>query len=311
MQDWQNRLIVSDRAHLVFDFHQAVDGLQEAEKGGKSLGTTKKGIGPAYSSKATRNGIRVGDLIGEFTVFSDKWESSNTAWCAHEQLLPVLDSKQLSWHIKDYSPVAMSTLTLNLCVTKNMLKDYVRSSKTLCSIFIQRCAMARLFLLKELMLLCSILTSELIRMWRVATARSEASLLDLESHRKPSAKLSVLSRLTVSCQRNVRSDQSASFLSIIPATRVGDGPFPSEQLNVRNLIRFPWIFLTFSLLKDIGKLLQERGAEIGVTTRRVRRCGWLDLPVLRYTSLVNGYSAICLTKLDILDSLNEIKIAIK
>lgn len=74
LQDWQNRLIVSDRAHLVFDFHQSVDGLQEAEnaKGGKSLGTTKKGIGPAYSSKATRNGIRVGDLLGDFNVFSEK-----------------------------------------------------------------------------------------------------------------------------------------------------------------------------------------------------------------------------------------------
>lgn len=74
LQDWQNRLIVSDRAHLVFDFHQQVDGLQEAEKavGGKSLGTTKKGIGPAYSSKATRNGIRVGDMLGDFNVFSDK-----------------------------------------------------------------------------------------------------------------------------------------------------------------------------------------------------------------------------------------------
>lgn len=57
---------------MVFDFHQQVDGLQEAEKGGTALGTTKKGIGPAYSSKATRNGIRVGDLIGDFNTFSDK-----------------------------------------------------------------------------------------------------------------------------------------------------------------------------------------------------------------------------------------------
>lgn len=72
LHGWQNRLIISDRAHLVFDFHQEVDGLQEAEKGGKSLGTTKKGIGPTYSSKATRNGIRVGDLLGDFTMFSDK-----------------------------------------------------------------------------------------------------------------------------------------------------------------------------------------------------------------------------------------------
>lgn len=72
LKEWQQRLIVSDRAHLVFDFHQQVDGLQEAEKGGKSLGTTKKGIGPAYSSKATRNGIRVGDLLGDYKMFTEK-----------------------------------------------------------------------------------------------------------------------------------------------------------------------------------------------------------------------------------------------
>lgn len=72
--DWQSRLIVSDRAHLVFDFHQQVDGFQEAEKAntGKSLGTTKKGIGPCYASKATRNGIRVCDLLGDFNLFSEK-----------------------------------------------------------------------------------------------------------------------------------------------------------------------------------------------------------------------------------------------
>lgn len=74
MTDWQKRLIVSDRAHLVFDFHQQVDGLQEAEKAntGKSLGTTKKGIGPAYASKANRTGIRVGDLLGDFNLFAEK-----------------------------------------------------------------------------------------------------------------------------------------------------------------------------------------------------------------------------------------------
>lgn len=75
LHDWENRLIVSDRAHLVFDFHQQVDGLQEAEKAntGKSLGTTKKGIGPTYASKANRTGIRVGELMGDFNVFAEKW----------------------------------------------------------------------------------------------------------------------------------------------------------------------------------------------------------------------------------------------
>lgn len=74
-------------------------------------------------------------------------------------------------------------------------------------------------------------------------------------------------------------------------TRVGDGPFPTEQKN------------------EIGDKLQSRGAEIGVTTKRKRRCGWLDLVLLNYTSLVNGYTAICLTKLDILDTFTEIQVA--
>lgn len=72
-------------------------------------------------------------------------------------------------------------------------------------------------------------------------------------------------------------------------TRVGDGPFPTE------------------LFDSIGELLQVRGSEIGVTTKRKRRCGWLDLFLLRYTNTVNGYTHLCLTKLDILDELEEIK----
>lgn len=75
LKDWESRLIISDRAHLVFDFHQQVDGFQEQEKSkkGKKLGTTKKGIGPTYSSKATRNGVRIGDLLGSFSEFSEKF----------------------------------------------------------------------------------------------------------------------------------------------------------------------------------------------------------------------------------------------
>lgn len=75
-------------------------------------------------------------------------------------------------------------------------------------------------------------------------------------------------------------------------TRVGDGPFPTEDLH------------------EIGSLLQTRGGEIGVTTKRKRRCGWLDLVLLKYTSGINGYTAICLTKLDILDTFKEIKVGI-
>lgn len=72
LTDWEKRLFISDRAHLVFDVHQQVDGLQEQAKGKQQLGTTKKGIGPCYSTKAMRTGIRMGDLLNDFCDFSDK-----------------------------------------------------------------------------------------------------------------------------------------------------------------------------------------------------------------------------------------------
>ncbi len=75
LKNWQNRLKISDRAHLVFDLHQEIDGLVEGHKGKDSLGTTKKGIGPTYSSKATRNGVRVCDLMNDFSVFEQKFRA--------------------------------------------------------------------------------------------------------------------------------------------------------------------------------------------------------------------------------------------
>lgn len=87
LKNWQERLIISDRAHLVFDFHQQVDGLQELEKGSQSLGTTKKGIGPTYSSKAARNGLRICDLLGDFDKFADKFKTLVTSY---QSLFPTL-----------------------------------------------------------------------------------------------------------------------------------------------------------------------------------------------------------------------------
>jgi len=87
LKDWKDRLVISDRAHIVFDFHQQVDGLQELEKGTQSLGTTKKGIGPTYSSKAARNGLRIGDLLGNFDQFSQKF---NTLVTSYQKMFPAL-----------------------------------------------------------------------------------------------------------------------------------------------------------------------------------------------------------------------------
>lgn len=113
MKNWRERLIISDRAHIVFDFHQQVDGLQELEKGTQSLGTTKKGIGPTYSSKAARNGLRIGDLLGDFDKFSQKFDTLVTSY---QKMFPALkvDVKAELQRYKEYVFFSFSFFFLNI-----------------------------------------------------------------------------------------------------------------------------------------------------------------------------------------------------
>ncbi|KAI8130792.1 hypothetical protein FF38_12568 [Lucilia cuprina] len=253
LQKLEHRLIISDRAHLVFDFHQAVDGMQEAEKGGKSLGTTKKGIGPAYSSKATRNGIRVGELLGDFNLFSEKFKS---IVATHLRLFPSIavdvDAELLRY--KDYAEKLRPYVKDTIC----FLHTALRQGKT------------------------------------ILVEGANAAMLDIDFGTYPYVTSSNCSIGGVLTGLGLPPQTIGEVIGVVKAytTRVGDGPFPTEQLN------------------EFGELLQTRGFEVGVTTKRKRRCGWLDIPLLKYTSLVNGYTCICLTKLDILDTLEEIKVAV-
>lgn len=253
LQKLEHRLIISDRAHLVFDFHQAVDGMQEAEKGGKSLGTTKKGIGPAYSSKATRNGIRVGELLGDFNLFSEKFKSiMNT----HLRLFPSInvDVEAELLRYKHYAEKVRPYVKDTIC----FLHTALRQGKT------------------------------------ILVEGANAAMLDIDFGTYPYVTSSNCSIGGVLTGLGLPPQTIGEVIGVVKAytTRVGDGPFPTEQLN------------------EFGELLQTRGFEVGVTTKRKRRCGWLDIPLLRYTSLVNGYTCICLTKLDILDTLPEIKVGV-
>ncbi|KAL7728788.1 hypothetical protein ACLKA6_004149 [Drosophila palustris] len=253
LQHLEHRLIISDRAHLVFDFHQHVDGMQEAEKGGKSLGTTKKGIGPAYSSKATRNGIRVGELLGDFNLFSEKFKSIVST---HLRLFPSIkvDVDAELARYKDYVEKVRPYVKDTIC----FLHTALRNGKT------------------------------------ILVEGANAAMLDIDFGTYPYVTSSNCSIGGVLTGLGLPPQTIGEVIGVVKAytTRVGDGPFPTEQLN------------------EIGELLQTRGFEVGVTTKRKRRCGWLDIPLLKYTSLVNGYTCICITKLDILDTLPEIKVGI-
>ncbi|GLV43319.1 Adenylosuccinate Synthetase [Carabus blaptoides fortunei] len=253
LKDWDKRLVISDRAHLVFDFHQQVDGMQEQEKGKKSLGTTKKGIGPTYSSKATRNGLRIGDLLGDFTLFSEKFQGLAQMY---QRMFP--------------------DLTVNAKAELAVYKGYADRIRPLVRDTV------------------SYMHQAVKQGKKVLVEGANAAMLDIDFGTYPYVTSSNCSVGGVCTGLGIPPTHIGEVIGVVKSytTRVGDGPFPTE------------------LFDDIGELLQSRGHEIGVTTMRKRRCGWLDVHMLKYTNMVNGYTALCLTKLDILDTLAELKIAV-
>ncbi|KAG1671440.1 Adenylosuccinate synthetase [Nymphon striatum] len=251
---WQDRLIISDRAHLVFDFHQSVDQLQEMEKGKKSLGTTKKGIGPTYSSKSGRVGLRIADLIGDFQVFCEKFQNLVNI---HKRMFPSLNI-DVDFEMKQYKIYA----------------DRIRPLVTDTIAYLHKASLENKTILVE---------------------GANATMLDIDFGTYPYVTSSNCSVGGVCTGLGIPPTRIGDVFGVVKAytTRVGDGPFPTE------------------LTDDIGDFLQTHGSEIGVTTKRKRRCGWLDVALLKHSVIINGFTAIALTKIDILDMLEEIKIGVK
>lgn len=251
--DCTNRLFISDRAILVFDFHQVVDGLKEVELGGSSIGTTKKGIGPAYSGKASRSGLRVHHLF-DHPTFAQKFR------------------KLVEGRFKRYGHFEYDTEgeILRYKALADRLKPYVVDSV----VYIH-------FALAEGK--------------RILVEGANALMLDLDYGTYPYVTSSSTSIGGVCTGLGIPPKRIGKTIGVIKAytTRVGGGPFPTEQLN------------------EVGVHLQEVGKEYGTTTGRRRRCGWLDLVVMKYSCLINGYDSLNLTKLDVLDDLDEIQVAVR
>ncbi|KAI0026496.1 Adenylosuccinate synthetase [Vararia minispora EC-137] len=247
------RLFVSDRAHLVFDFHQIVDGLKEAELGGKSIGTTKRGIGPAYSSKASRSGLRVHHLF-DHAAFAAKFR------------------KLVEGRFKRYGTFEYDTE--GEIARYKLLAERLRPHVVDAVVY---------------------MNAALAEGKRVLVEGANALMLDIDYGTYPFVTSSSTGIGGVCTGLGIPPRAIGTTIGVVKAytTRVGGGPFPTEQLN------------------DIGVHLQDVGSEYGVTTGRPRRCGWLDLVVLRHSCAINGYDALNLTKLDVLDALEEIKVAVK
>lgn len=249
---YEDKLLISNRAHLLFDFHQTVDGMQETNLKSDSIGTTKRGIGPCYSSKATRNGVRVGELLGDWNKFETRYFSLLKAYESHYSFEH--DATEELTRFKEYrerlSPMVADTMWY--------LNDALRNGKTMIA------------------------------------EGANAALLDIDFGTYPYVTSSPTTAGGISTGLGIAPSLIDSTVGVVKAytTRVGGGPFPTE------------------LHDEIGTHIGDAGHEYGTTTGRRRRCGWLDIPVVKFGAWLNGYSSINLTKLDVLSDLDEIKIGV-
>jgi len=251
--DTQDRIFISDRAHALFELHSLVDGLEEVELGKGAVGTTKKGIGPSYQTKHGRSGIRVGEIF-------DKAHMDNklrVMAAAFKKRYGDLLQYDVEAEIKRYDE------------WRPRLAEYVVDQIPM----IQSAEETNVPILVE---------------------GANALLLDIDWGTYPMVTSSNTGIGGVFTGLAINPFKIKDIIGVVKAyqSRVGGGPFPTEQLN------------------EVGETLQTVGREVGVTTGRRRRCGWLDLVILKYSAAVNHYTSFNLTKLDILDDFDEIKVAV-
>jgi adenylosuccinate synthase len=250
----EDRLKISDRAHLVFDFHQDVDGQLETKLGRHKIGTTKKGIGPAYASKIGRNGLRVGDLQN-WPYFEQRFRSLAEHHMNAFSGLEIDVEGQLEY----YKNIADRIGKLTVDTIEYTNQAYADGKKIL-------------------------------------VEGANATMLDIDFGTYPYVTSSNPSVGSVLTGLGVSPNKLKGIYGTVKAycTRVGEGPFPTE--------------LEMTVEGTVGHHLSSVGAEYGTTTGRGRRCGWLDIPQMHYSCLINGFTSLNITKLDVLTGLDVVKI---
>jgi adenylosuccinate synthase len=247
-------LRISDRAHVIMPYHRLLDGAEERMRKGGKVGTTGRGIGPAYSDKVARLGIRMGDLV---------------------------DPEMLS--VKLDFLVPLKQLILRAYGDPNVLKlDSIRNEYT-----------GYGKALKPYVLdTGSLVGDALARKKRVLFEGAQGTLLDIDHGTYPFVTSSTTVAGNAASGSGISPLQLDEVFGVVKAytTRVGEGPFPTE------------------LTDDLGKSIAQRGGEFGTTTGRARRCGWLDLVVVKYASSLSGFTGMAMTKIDVLGGIDELKV---
>lgn len=250
----KNRLKISSSAHVILPYHQLLDRVKEEHRGDDAIGTTGRGIGPAYVSKVSRVGIRMSDLFHPEEL--KKKVRANIA-----------DINEALQHVYKKDPIEADPIVDELLVAAEKLCPYITNTANL---------------LHE-----AVLNNDTILL-----EGAQGSLLDVDHGTYPFVTSSCPTAGGACTGTGLPPTAIDKVMGITKAycTRVGNGPFPTE------------------LDGEIGEKVREAGQEFGATTGRPRRCGWIDLVALRYAVRVNGINELAVTKLDILDDFEEIKV---
>ena len=250
--DYTKNLFISERAHLILPTHRALDKASELSKGNEKIGSTLKGIGPAYMDKTGRNGLRVENLLDKsFTTDYIKLRMK------HQRLL---DNFNFQEDINAWEEEFFEAM------------EFLREFKIVNGEYF--------------------INEKIQKGQRVLAEGAQGSMLDVDFGTFPFVTSSNTISAGVCTGLGIAPQKIKEVFGISKAycTRVGSGPFPTE------------------LNDETGELLRKTGNEFGSTTGRPRRCGWIDLVALQFACMINGVTQIIMTKADILDELEELKV---
>jgi len=252
----KGRLFISHKAHLIMPYHKLLDQASEKEND-TAIGTTGRGIGPAYLDKAKRTGIRIVDLLDR-KILEDK----------------------LRKNLDDNNEVLQKIYGFEELDVDSIIKTYLEFDKLIDPY------------IKDVTLM---LNEAIAKGKKIFVEGAQGALLDVDHGTYPFVTSSNPTSGGACTGLGIPPTAISKIVGVVKAytTRVGNGPFPTEQKN------------------EIGEKLREIGVEFGSTTGRPRRCGWLDLVALKYSVMINGISEIAITKLDVLDNFDEIRLCTK
>ena len=251
--DLQNRLFISDKAHMILNHHILIDQAREKLRGTKAIGTTGRGIGPAYGSKIERSGHRMGELRDTTKLANNLVEYFDTYRAVFE---------------------ALGVKTQNFDELKEQLDGFARK------------------LLPYITDTTTLVWKKLEENRKILLEGAQGTMLDIDHGTYPFVTSSSTISAGACIGLGLNPKDIGNVTGIVKAycTRVGNGPFPTEDFG------------------EDGKILGKNGHEFGTTTGRPRRCGWFDGVGVKFASRINGCDQLALMKLDVLDGFDKVKI---